>query len=86
MQRNYPQGGQKKSDKVTSRRNYVPNVIVAVAEELAKYVDGHDPQTAVCLRFNLQYGKHSFIENGVSDVFRRISICCYLSRLYKSVS
>ena len=59
---------------------YEPNVIVAVAEELAEYVDGHNPQAAVCLRFNLQDGKHGFIKNGVSDIFRRISICCYLSR------
>ena len=81
MQHNYPKGGKKKkSDKEVVRGKYEPNVIVTVAEELAEYVDGHNPQTAVCLRFNLQDGKDRFIKNGVSDIFGRISVCCYLSR------
>ncbi len=57
-----------------------PNVIIAVAEEFAKYVDGHDAQAAICIRFNVQDGKDGFIKNGISDIFRRIGVCCHLSQ------
>lgn len=63
-----------------------PNIIVAIAEEFTEYVDSHNTETTVCLRFNIQNGKHSFIEDGVSDIFRRVSIRCHLSRTSRAGS
>ena len=57
-----------------------PDIIVTVAKELAQYVDGHNTEAAVCIRFNVQDGEDGFIENRISDIFRRIGVCCYLSR------
>ena len=51
----------------------LPNVIIAVAEELAEDIDGHDTQTSV--RFDFEHGQDSFVEDRVANVFRAISVC-----------
>ena len=51
-------------------KQHEPDIIVAVAEELAQYVDGHNAKAAVCIRLNLQNGNDGFIENRISDILR----------------
>jgi hypothetical protein len=49
-----------------------PNVVVLVRQELAQDVDGHDAKTAVSLDF--KHGQDGFVENGVPDVLRAVSV------------
>jgi hypothetical protein len=49
-----------------------PNVVVLVRQELAQNVDGHDAKTAVSL--DLKHGQDGFVENGVPDVLRAVSV------------
>lgn len=60
-------------------REEPPNVVVAIAQELAKDIDSHHSQATVGL--DLKHSQNSFIKDGISDILRRIGVCRYLRPL-----
>jgi hypothetical protein len=50
----------------------IPNIIIFVAEEFTKDVDGHHPQSGIC--FNFQDSQNGFVQDRVADVLRRVGV------------
>lgn len=53
-------------------KDYLPDVVVAVAEELSKNVDGHDTEAAVCL--DIEDCEYRFIQYRIPDILRRVGV------------
>ena len=49
-----------------------PYVVIAVAEEFAEDVDGHDAETAV--GFDFEDGEDGLVEDRVADVLGRVGV------------
>lgn len=60
------------------RRSDLPNIVVPIAQELSKDVDGHDTETVLCL--NLQHGQYGLVQDRVSDVLGCIRVGRNLSK------
>ena len=54
------------------RRDGVPNVVVAIAQELAEDVYGHDAEAAVSL--DLEDGHDRLVENRVPDILGGVGV------------
>lgn len=50
----------------------VPDIVVSVAQELSKNVDGQDTESVV--RWGLHDSEHSLVENRVANVLARLSV------------
>jgi len=54
-----------------------PNVVVPIAQKLAKDINGHN--TKACVRLDLKNSEHCLVQDRVSDVLRTISVRSDLS-------
>lgn len=57
----------------------LPDIVIAVTEELPENVNGHDTETAVC--FDMQDRKHSLVEDGIANILGRVGVRSNLPRV-----
>ncbi len=66
-----------KWQKIVCRTDNIPDVVVAVAQELAQYVNGHNAQTTV--GFDVKYCHNCLVQDGIADILGGVRVCSDLS-------